>query len=264
MKAIGNIDYSPELTTSEKAIVEQSKDTRFADVFLNDKEKTIAGMIRFLRECALDLGHTKPDEKLITHTADNLGLEIINTKEFVNLKVAEVKTAIKSGIRGEYTEKDAYNGLSIVNVHKWLKSFIFDEKRKDAINKQILWESRDLTPVITDEDKKRLEAEFWEREKKNAEKFKRGEPVDIFAPITVMKYYEESGLIKLTKAEKWVEYEKAKKQLIEQMKRQRIGDASRELREKIKRFESGDLNESEKKEISCHACRMVIEYYYKK
>jgi hypothetical protein len=212
MKAIGNINYAPDLTEFEKSIILNSKGERFADIYMNDKQALTASMLKFISDCVKDLAHHNITEQQVRHIAENIGVEIINNNQFVNLKVAEVKDAIKRGVRGEFGEQI---GMSIVNIHKWLKGFINDEKRKEAIKKQVNYEHELSEAVKIDPEK--ANAEFWAKEKLRIEKFKKTGELDIHTPRLHLEVYEDAGKIKLTKKQKWFYYESSLINLIDKL-----------------------------------------------
>lgn len=80
-----------------------------------------------LAKCYSDVGRTI-NAKGLAQLATALIAEI--KKYFANIRIGEVEYCLELGIRKEYGE---YFGINIVTINQWLKAYMVEEKRHEAI-----------------------------------------------------------------------------------------------------------------------------------
>lgn len=121
--------------------------------------------------------------------------------------VKEVEIAFYNGSRGEYGE---FVGLNAVRFNHWIKSYMTDKKRLDAIAKQKRLIEQEYKPQISEE-------ELFKRSVKFA--------IDAFEEFKKNGYYNDLGnavyefldglkLIPFSNERKWEIFEEAKKRII--------------------------------------------------
>jgi hypothetical protein len=84
-------------------------------------------VIKVLAKTYIDCGKVIESKELIS-----LSNGVINEikRYFINLKIDELDLCFQNGVRKVYGE---YFGLNIVTFHQWIKSFMAEEKRLQAI-----------------------------------------------------------------------------------------------------------------------------------
>jgi hypothetical protein len=110
-------------------------------------------VIKVLAKTYIDCGKVIESKELIS-----LSNGVINEikRYFINLKIDELDLCFQNGVRKVYGE---YFGLNIVTFHQWIKSFMAEEKRLDAIK---IRSTPRIEPIkeYTAEDKLRIRDEF--------------------------------------------------------------------------------------------------------
>lgn len=110
-------------------------------------------VIKTLAKTYIDCGKVIEPKELMS-----LSNGVINEikRYFINLKIDELDLCFQNGVRKQYGE---YFGLNIVTFHQWIKSFMAEDKRAEALKIR-------STPRIerikeyTDEDKLIIRDEF--------------------------------------------------------------------------------------------------------
>jgi hypothetical protein len=110
-------------------------------------------VIKVLAKTYIDCGKVIESKELIS-----LSNGVINEikRYFINLKIDELDLCFQNGVRKVYGE---YFGLNIVTFHQWIKSFMAEEKRLEAIK---IRSTPRIEPIkeYTAEDKLRIRDEF--------------------------------------------------------------------------------------------------------
>jgi hypothetical protein len=110
-------------------------------------------VIKALAKTYIDCGKVIESKELIS-----LSNGVINEikRYFINLKIDELDLCFQNGVRKVYGE---YFGLNIVTFHQWIKSFMAEEKRLEAIK---IRSTPRIEPIkeYTEEDKLRIRDEF--------------------------------------------------------------------------------------------------------
>ena len=110
-------------------------------------------VIKTLAKTYIDCGKVIESKELIS-----LSNGVINEikRYFINLKIDELDLCFQNGVRKVYGE---YFGLNIVTFHQWIKSFMAEEKRLDAIK---IRSTPRIEPIkeYTIQDKLRIRDEF--------------------------------------------------------------------------------------------------------
>ena len=110
-------------------------------------------VIKTLAKTYIDCGKVIESKELMS-----LSNGVINEikRYFINLKIDELDLCFQNGVRKVYGE---YFGLNIVTFHQWIKSFMAEEKRLDAIK---IRSTPRIEPIkeYTAEDKLRIRDEF--------------------------------------------------------------------------------------------------------
>jgi hypothetical protein len=110
-------------------------------------------VIKVLAKTYIDCGKVIESKELIS-----LSNGVINEikRYFINLKIDELDLCFQNGVRKIYGE---YFGLNIVTFHQWIKSFMAEEKRLEAIK---IRSTPRIEPIkeYTEEDKLRIRDEF--------------------------------------------------------------------------------------------------------
>ena len=110
-------------------------------------------VIKVLAKTYIDCGKVIESKELIS-----LSNGVINEikRYFINLKIDELDLCFQNGVRKVYGE---YFGLNIVTFHQWIKSFMAEEKRLEAIK---IRSTPRIEPIkeYTEEDKLRIRDEF--------------------------------------------------------------------------------------------------------
>lgn len=126
-------------------------------VDMNQKEVQ-SDIIKILSKTYLDSGKIIDTKELLSLSGGVLN-EV--KRYFPNLKVGELDLCFQNGVRKQYGE---YFGLNIVTFHQWIKSYMAEDKRAEAIKIR-------STPRIetikeyTAEDKLRIRDEFMNHAK---------------------------------------------------------------------------------------------------
>jgi hypothetical protein len=110
-------------------------------------------VIKVLAKTYIDCGKVIESKELMS-----LSNGVINEikRYFINLKIDELDLCFQNGVRKVYGE---YFGLNIVTFHQWIKSFMAEEKRLEAIK---IRSTPRIEPIkeYTEEDKLRIRDEF--------------------------------------------------------------------------------------------------------
>ena len=110
-------------------------------------------VIKVLAKTYIDCGKVIESKELIS-----LSNGVINEikRYFINLKIDELDLCFQNGVRKQYGE---YFGLNIVTFHQWIKSFMAEENRLEAIK---IRSTPRIEPIkeYTAEDKLRIRDEF--------------------------------------------------------------------------------------------------------
>jgi hypothetical protein len=110
-------------------------------------------VIKVLAKTYIDCGKVIESKELIS-----LSNGVINEikRYFINLKIDELDLCFQNGVRKVYGE---YFGLNIVTFHQWIKSFMAEEKRLDAIK---IRSTPRIEPIkeYTEEQKLNIQDEF--------------------------------------------------------------------------------------------------------
>ncbi len=135
--------------------------------------------------------HANPNEFKVT--CNLLISELLEV--YPNATIDEIGTAIRKGIRGEYGE---YVGLSVKNMIGFIRSYMEDEDRKQAIK---LYQQRKKDMEQKVKTPEEIEAIFKSCYELDIEMISRGEFV-IGNRVEMFNWCERNGLIKMSLAEK--------------------------------------------------------------
>ena len=124
---------------------------------------------------------------------------------FPNIKTLEVQKALNEGIRGNYGE---YVGLSIKNIHNWLKAFLLNEKRNQAIK---IYKERKSEMEYKELNEEEIENVYADAYASDLLKAKNGDKV--FPTVQMYRWCERTGKIALTAEEKIRKFAKTEEQL---------------------------------------------------
>lgn len=181
--------------------------------------------------------------------------------QFRFIRLEEMKLAFQRGIRKEYGE---YMGLSLITFHTWMKAFIQDGERKQAIEELRASREQEPKPLMS-----KTEAEFlWKQAmREQFAHFKKTGFLKCELPIFQFKEFERLGLIKLNATEKQFIWNQAKENLLEKKRLKRLNPDSKEqltkLTESIGRIVENKMTSIEQGEVKCEACRISITNHYK-
>lgn len=251
---------SPTLNKIETGIIQAFQGEKVIDVFKSDEKKLKKEFLILVSELANTLNQSKTDidKAMLTQ---GLVLEAINY--FPNITIPEVRLALNSGIRGEYGQ---YFGLSVASFHNFIKSFLAEEKRQIAIKKQFDYEESLKEKPITEEDKQKLDAIFWDREEVRLNDFRKNKTLHIESPIIHFKIYEDAGKITMTTPEKWSMYKVAERSYESKLTAE-IALGGYDLKDKkkaLQRLKDKQPNESDKAAIKSLACFLCLEDHFNK
>jgi len=107
-----------------------------------------------ISETQINIGHTKSaeDENVNQITSASI-LNFINQK-YRTLTVAELKLAFLNGLSGDYGD---YIGVNLKSASQWIKGYLNDEKRKQAMSEWNKCLDNVKKHVYTDEQKEQIE-----------------------------------------------------------------------------------------------------------
>lgn len=107
-----------------------------------------------ISETQINIGHTKSaeDENVNQITSASI-LNFINQK-YKTLTVAELKLAFLNGLSGDYGD---YIGVNLKSASQWIKGYLNDEKRKQAMSEWNKCLDNVKKHVYTDEQKEQIE-----------------------------------------------------------------------------------------------------------
>lgn len=115
-------------------------------------------VIKTLAKTYIDCGKVIESKELMS-----LSNGVINEikRYFINLKIDELDLCFQNGVRKQYGE---YFGLNIVTFHQWIKSYMAEEKRAEALK---IRSAPRIEPIkeYTAEDKLRIRDEFMNHAK---------------------------------------------------------------------------------------------------
>lgn len=110
-------------------------------------------VIKTLAKTYIDCGKVIESKELMS-----LSNGVINEikRYFINLKIDELDLCFQNGVRKQYGE---YFGLNIVTFHQWIKSYMAEEKRAEALK---IRSTPRIEPIkeYTEQDKIRIRDEF--------------------------------------------------------------------------------------------------------
>ena len=115
-------------------------------------------VIKTLAKTYIDCGKVIESKELMS-----LSNGVINEikRYFINLKIDELDLCFQNGVRKQYGE---YFGLNIVTFHQWIKSYMAEDKRAEALK---IRSTPRIEPIkeYTAEDKIRIRDEFMNHAK---------------------------------------------------------------------------------------------------
>ena len=115
-------------------------------------------VIKTLAKTYIDCGKVIESKELMS-----LSNGVINEikRYFINLKIDELDLCFQNGVRKQYGE---YFGLNIVTFHQWIKSYMAEDKRAEALK---IRSTPRIEPIkeYTEEDKIRIRDEFMNHAK---------------------------------------------------------------------------------------------------
>lgn len=115
-------------------------------------------VIKTLAKTYIDCGKVIESKELMS-----LSNGVINEikRYFINLKIDELDLCFQNGVRKQYGE---YFGLNIVTFHQWIKSYMAEDKRAEALK---IRSTPRVEPIkeYTAEDKLRIRDEFMDHAK---------------------------------------------------------------------------------------------------
>lgn len=227
------------------------------------QKDAINQLMSIIVKCYFDAGQQIAGEN---ETKRGQQLQLIATSllselsKFKHMSIQDVQIAFKNGVRREYGE---FYGLNPATYYQWLKSYQFDEKRKAALHAIKNAGNKEPEPLMS---KSEAEYEFKQAVMGQFKRYKAGGALEVVFPIRLFQHYEGLGLIKITTAEKWELYRKAKAKLAEQLKIKRLnpknGVDAMDLNRIITRIEDNCENETDKVRIRSIACEMAIRNFY--
>ena len=120
-------------------------------------------VIKTLAKTYIDCGKVIESKELMS-----LSNGVINEikRYFINLKIDELDLCFQNGVRKQYGE---YFGLNIVTFHQWIKSYMAEDKRAEALK---IRSTPRIEPIkeYTAEDKIRIRDEFMNHAKSTYKK----------------------------------------------------------------------------------------------
>lgn len=176
---------------------------------------------------------------------------------FPQCTAAEFQMLCFNGIRGEYGDTI---GISIVNLHKWIKGFLNSEQRQKAKK-----EMAALQQVEEQVDEEKVRADYIATIRKQFDHYKKTGTLNLTFPGVLYDELESQGLIQLTVEAKKVLFAQAKEKIIEKKKAARLKVSSVQRMEIVKcieRLEFDCENQADKSLIKIEAKTMAIKRYY--
>lgn len=131
-------------------------------VDMNQKEVQ-SDIIKILSKTYLDSGKIIDTKELLSLSGGVLN-EV--KRYFPNLKVGELDLCFQNGVRGQYGENF---GLNIVTFHKWIKAYLNEEKRAEALKIKNT-PQREPKKEYTEADKLRIREDFIQYAKSTYQK----------------------------------------------------------------------------------------------
>ena len=229
------------------------------------KDEGLSFLIDLISKTYFECGQQIPgdnDKAKVRHLqalASALREEIL--LEFKFIRTEELNLAFRNGARLEYGE---YFGLNIITFNKWLKGFVSDAKRTDALKKK-----KELEEAVPKPKMSASEAEYAFRQivLKDFAKFKVTGILQHHFPAYVYEYLSEKGLINLSKTDKERLYDLASSKILDEKKLIRVSPKSREdLKQAgdwIYAYENDKLSKSQKAEIKQKAKYLALLEYYR-
>ena len=176
---------------------------------------------------------------------------------FPQCTTGEFQMLCFNGIRGAYGETI---GMSVVNLHKWIKGFLNSEQRIKAKA-----ELKALESVTKEVDEAKLRAEYISVIENQFNNYKKTGMLKLTFAGVLYNEFELQGFINLTTPVKQILYNDAKKKIIEQKKVARLKCSSVQRMEIVKmldRLESDLENKTDKSQIVIESKAMAIKRFY--
>jgi len=234
------------LALISKKIVEMSKGDAMKEFY------DIFGKMYF------DSGQQIPENEYQKLLCNSWHQEVSNDFKF--LRIDEMKLAFHNGIRKQYGE---FYGLNIATFHSWIKAYIAEDRRKDALAKIKELNEAPPKPIMT-----ATEAEYAWKEtiKKQFAQFKETGQLLIEFPSYAFEWFESHGLITLSNEEKKAIFEQAKLRVSEKKRLVRLNPKNRsELNSAtsfLNRLATNQLTSEEQREIKSEARFMALKSYF--
>ena len=240
--------FKPEINPYMLAL----KDKRICELPEKPAKIHVAAVVT---RCLNDLSHKMngDDFKLF---CDNAYQEI--RLVFPQCTQAEFQMLCFNGIRGYYGETV---GMSVVNLHKWIKGFLNSEQRIKAKKEMKVLESKEEKV-----DEAKIRKEYIETIRKQFENYKSTGALKLTFAGVLYDEFVSQGLINLSAEARKVLFKQAKARLIEQKKAARlkvVGLVQRmEIVKVLDRLQSDMENKSDNAMIIIESKTMAIKMYY--
>lgn len=255
-------EIAPILSKSEMQIVRATIEETASSLAAKSLRVLEIKFVDIISAVFYSLGRDVDDNDL-SKLAELLSAEVCKS-EFSNLTVSEIRIALENGIRKDYGD---YFGVNIVAFNQFLRGYISDQKRIEAIKKQQDWEDQQKQPEITAKFLEQIKEKFWQNENARLLKYQETGELDIPFPIFHYKEYESAGKIHHTSDEKWQLFYNAIERYRDKLLKQLDAPlASKELRyrnrEILDRIKENKLTEADKLEIKSIGCLIALEEWF--
>lgn len=228
------------------------------------KQEAVNEYIDMLTKVYFEAGHAMPGKTKEEQVKQLQILSIAFHEEvqtyFKFMRVDEIRQALKNGVRKQYGD---FHGINIASLHNWIKGYISDENRKQALLKLKQENEKEPEPLVSKEQAEQL---WREAILKQFRKFKETGHFICEFPTFQYQQFEKRGMIRLTEERKKEIYEQAKIKIQEGYRIKRLNPKDKNelnrLSDAIKRMDEGKPSDTDKKFIQNEARRMAIREYY--
>jgi hypothetical protein len=251
----------PTITKTENPYILALTSSRIMEM---KKADAVKEMIDIVSKTYFEAGQQMPGSDV---QAQSKNLQILSAAlheevklSFKFIRMEELRLAFRNGVRKQYGE---WYGINIATFHGWIKGYLAEEKRREALNNLKAQSELPPAPIMT-----QTEAEIaWKQTiKSRFDSFKKSGVLSIEFPSYVFDWFEQKGIIKLSKSEKEEIYEQAKAKVAELKRLIRVAPKNTyELKRAgdfLARMEQDSLTGDDKREIKTEAKLMAIRKYF--
>jgi hypothetical protein len=228
------------------------------------KQEAVTEYIDMLTKVYFEAGHAMPGKTKEEQVKQLQILSIAFHEEvqtyFKFMRVEEIRQALKNGVRKQYGD---FHGINIASLHNWIKGYISDDNRKQALLKLKQENEKEPEPLVSKEQAEQL---WREAILKQFRKFKETGHFICEFPTFQYQQFEKRGLINLTKERKKELYEQAKAEILEGFRIRRLNPKNKlelnSLSDSIQRITEGKHSETDEKNILNQARRLALKDLY--